>query len=73
MHRLTANDPDITSTDLLEYALDAKLTTAVSEDGMEVLDSHVFAEYFAVDKTGSVSVNKKLRRDLFAVSISNVH
>jgi hypothetical protein len=70
---LTANDPDITSTELLEYALDEKQTTAVSEDGTEVLDSHVFGEYFAVDKTGSVTVNKKLRRDLFAVSLLNVH
>lgn len=74
VHKLTANDPDIKSTDLLEYALDAKLTTAVSEDGTEVLDSHVFGEYFAVDKTdGTVTVNKKLRRDLFAVSLLNVH
>jgi hypothetical protein len=70
---LTANDPDITSNYLLEYEVDAKLTTAVSEDGTEVPGSHVFAEYFVVDKTGSVSVNKKLRRDLFAVSILDVH
>jgi hypothetical protein len=69
VHKLTANDPDITSTDLLEYALDAKLTTAVSEDGTEVPNSHEFAEYFSVDKAGSVSVHKKLRRDLFAVRI----
>lgn len=73
VHRLTANDPDITSTDLLEYAWDENLTTAVSEDGAEVRDSHVFGEYFAIDKLGSVTVNKKLRRDLFAVSILNVH
>lgn len=73
VHKLTASDPDITSTDLLEYAWDEKLTTAVSEDGAEVLDSHVFGEYFAIDKTGSVTVNKKLRRDLFAVSLLNVH
>lgn len=73
VHKLTANDPDIKSTDLLEFALDAKMTTAVSEDGTEVLGSHVFGEYFAVDKTGSVTVNKKLRRDLFAVSLLNVH
>jgi hypothetical protein len=73
VHKLTANDPDIASTDFLEYALEAKLTTAVSEDGTEVLDSHVFGEFFAVNKAGSVTVNKKLRRDLFAVSLLNVH
>lgn len=73
VHKLTANDPDITSIDLLEFGWDEKLTTAVSGDGTEVLDSHVFGEYFSVDKTGSVTVNKKLRRDLFAVSLLSVH
>lgn len=73
VHKLTANDPDISSTDLLEFTWDEKLTTAVNEDGTEVPDSHVFGEYFAIDKTGSVTVNKRLRRDLFAVSLLNVH
>jgi Cadherin domain len=73
VHKLTANDPDITSKDLLEYGWDEKLTTAVSEDGTEVADSHLFADYFAIDKTGAVTVNKKLRRDLFAVSLLNIH
>lgn len=73
IHKLTANDTDISSTDLLEFAWDEKLTTAVSEDGTEVPDSHVYSEYFAVDKAGTVTVNKRLRRDLFAVSLLNVH
>lgn len=73
VHKLTANDPDITSTDLLEFGWDEKLTTAVSEEGTEVPDSHLFAEYFSINKTGTVTVNKKLRRDLFAVSLLNVH
>lgn len=68
VHKLTANDPDISSIDFLEYALDEKLTTAVSEDGSEVRDSHIYGEYFAIDKKGRVTVNKQLRRELFAVS-----
>ncbi|CRK91477.1 CLUMA_CG005143, isoform A [Clunio marinus] len=67
VHKLTANDPDITSVDLLEFSWNENLTTAVNEDGEEVPTSNVFGEYFAIDKTGSVTVNKKLRRDLFAV------
>lgn len=73
IHKLTANDPDISSKDLLVFAWDEKLTTAVSEDGTEVPDSHVYSEYFSVDKAGTVTVNKRLRRDLFAVSLLNVH
>jgi hypothetical protein len=29
----------------------------------------MFSEYFAINKSGVVTVNKKLRRDLFAVGI----
>lgn len=68
VHQLTATDPDISSLDLLEYSWDESLTTAVSEDGAEVPASHMFSEYFTINKTGAVTVNKKLRRDLFAVS-----
>ncbi|XP_070490349.1 cadherin-87A isoform X2 [Chironomus tepperi] len=67
VHKLTANDPDIVSIDLLDYTWDESATTAVSEDGTEVPASHMFSEYFAINKTGVVTVNKKLRRDLFAV------
>lgn len=73
VHQLTANDPDTASIELLEYAWDETLTTAVSEDGSEVRDSHVFGDYFTIDKAGAVTVNKKLRRDLFAVSLLNEH
>lgn len=73
VHKLTANDPDIESIDLLDYSWDESATTAVSEDGTEVPASHMFSEYFSINKTGVVTVNKKLRRDLFAVSILNVH
>lgn len=68
IHQLAANDPDIKSIDFLEFALDDKLTTAVSEDGTEVNDPNVFIDFFVIDKKGKVTVNKKLRRDLFAVS-----
>lgn len=68
VHQLTATDPDISSLDLLEYSWDESLTTAVSEDGTEVPASQMFSEYFGINKTGAVTVNKKLRRDLFAVS-----
>lgn len=68
VHQLTAADPDVESLERLEYSWDEGLTTAVSEDGTEVPASHMFSEYFAINKSGSVTVNKKLRRDLFAVS-----
>lgn len=73
VHKLTANDPDIESLDLLEYSWDEKLTTAVDEDGVEVPAFNKFSEYFAINKSGVVTVNKKLRRDLFAVSLLNSH
>lgn len=73
VHKLTADDPDIMSIDRLEYSWDEHLTTAVSEVGTEVPNSQEFSEYFRIDKTGTVTVNKKLRRDLFAVSLLNVH
>lgn len=69
VHQLTAKDPDIKSDDLLEFAIDERLTTAVNEDGTEMTDSHLFGDFFVVDKkTGVVTVSKSLRRDLFAVS-----
>lgn len=68
VHQLTATDPDISSLKFLEYSWDENLTTAVNEDGLEVPASHLLNEYFAINKTGTVTVNKKLRRDLFAVS-----
>lgn len=70
VHQLAANDPDITSLEFLEFALDDTLTTAVSEDGTEVVDSKLFADFIAIDKQGRVTVNRKLRRDLFVVSFS---
>jgi Cadherin domain len=73
VHQLTATDPDIGSVDLLEYTLDETQTTAVSEDGQEIPAAHMFSEYFAINKSGAVTVNKKLRRDLFAVSLLNTH
>lgn len=73
VHTLTANDSDISSLELLEFSWDESLTTAVSEDGLEVPASHMFSEYFSVNKSGVVTVNKKLRRDLFAVSPLNYH
>lgn len=69
IHQLAANDPDITSIEFLEFALDDMLTTAVSEDGTEVNNTNVFADFFAIDKKGRVTVSKNLRRDLFAVSL----
>lgn len=71
VHKLTAKDPDISSADLLEFAIDGKLTTAVNEDGTEVTESQLFSDFFVCDKTGRVTVNKTFRRDLFAVSISS--
>jgi hypothetical protein len=68
VHQLSATDPDIESLDRLEFGWDENLTTAVSEDGTEVPASQMFSEYIALNKNGAVTVNKKLRRDLFAVS-----
>lgn len=71
IHQLAANDPDITSLEFLEFALDDTATTAVSEDGTEVVDSTLFADFIAIDKKGRVSVNRKLRRDMFVVSLAD--
>lgn len=66
--QLKALDPDVATKDALEFSLE-EITTAVNQEGSEVLDSHKFSEYFAIDRKGKVIVNQKLRRDLFAVSI----
>lgn len=67
VHALLAVDPDVASADALEFSL-GDYTTAVHQDGSEVVDSKHLKEYFAVDRSGKVTVHQKLRRDLFAVS-----
>lgn len=67
-YTLVALDPDIASRDALEFA--AVNITAVDKDGKEVIESEQFKEYFTITRNGKVVVNKKLNRNLFAVSAS---
>lgn len=65
-YTLVAIDPDVSSRDALEFA--GVNITAVDKDGNEVENSDQFKEYFTITRSGNVLVNKKLNRNLFAVS-----
>ncbi|XP_055683308.1 cadherin-87A isoform X2 [Lutzomyia longipalpis] len=67
VHTLVAIDPDIVSSEALDYAATDPIT-AVDKDGKEVLTgTEEFKDVFSVEKNGNVRINKKLDRDLFAV------
>lgn len=63
---LVALDPDIANSEALNYAATEPIT-AVDKDGNEVTDSDEFKYLFSIDRTGKVTVSKKLDRDKFAV------
>lgn len=67
-YTLVALDPDIATSEALNYAATEPIT-AVDKDGNEVTDSEEFKYLFSIDRTGKVTVNKKLDRDQFAVRI----
>lgn len=67
IHTLTAMDPDILSTDALNFAA-AEPISAVDKNGKPVTDNEIFKEFFSVDsESGKVTVAKALQRDIAAV------
>ncbi|XP_055524329.1 cadherin-87A [Wyeomyia smithii] len=66
VHTLVALDPDVASSESLDYAATEPIT-AVDKNGKEVSESEDFKDMFIVDRSGKVFVNKKLQRDEFAV------
>lgn len=67
-YTLVALDPDIATSEALNYAATEPIT-AVDKDGNEVSDSDEFKYLFSIDRTGKVTVDQKLDRDKFAVSL----
>ncbi|KAK7790843.1 hypothetical protein R5R35_010718 [Gryllus longicercus] len=66
-YTLKAKDPDVNSSDALNFAL-AEPITAVDKNGKQVTDSDEFKSFFAVDRaTGEVSVARELQRDVAAI------
>lgn len=72
VHRLVALDPDVASVELLSFAATEPIT-AVDKDGLEInaaTDADPATSYrhlFDVDRSGRVTVARKLNRDLYAV------
>lgn len=66
LYTLVALDPDTASREALDFA--AVNLTAIDKNGKEVPQSDQFKEYFSITRQGKVMVNKKLDRNLFAVS-----
>jgi len=73
VYNLIAIDPDVASHNALEFA--AVDITAIDKDGKELEKNDEIKEFFTVTRGGKVIVNKKLNRNLFAVShkISNLN
>ncbi|XP_067010919.2 cadherin-87A [Anabrus simplex] len=66
-YTLKARDPDVNSTDALNFAL-AEPISAVDKNGKQVTDTSAFKSFFSVDRaTGEVSVASELKRDIAAV------
>ncbi len=69
-YTLVALDPDIATSEALNFAATEPIT-AVDKDGNEVVNNDdEFKSLFSIDRTGKVTVNKKLDRDKFAVSFT---
>ncbi|XP_055585161.1 cadherin-87A [Uranotaenia lowii] len=70
VHTLVALDPDVASSEALDYAATEPIT-AVDKNGKEVTEGDVgaedFKDMFTIDRTGKVYVNRRLQRDDFAV------
>lgn len=67
-YTLVALDPDIATSEALNYAATEPIT-AVDKDGNEVTNNDEFKDLFSIDRTGKVTVTKKLDRDKFAVRL----
>ncbi|CAH1126852.1 unnamed protein product [Ceutorhynchus assimilis] len=67
VHTLIALDPDVNSSDALNFAATEPIT-ALDKHGNEVVSSDMYKQFFSVDKnTGQVIVANSLQRDLAAV------
>lgn len=67
IHTLIALDPDVNSSEALNYAATEPIT-ALDKHGNEVLGSEIFKEFFSVDKnSGRVTVLNSLQREVAAV------
>lgn len=67
IHTLVALDPDVNTSEALNYAATEPIT-AIDKYGNEVADSDSYKDFFSVDKnTGKVTVATKLQRDVAAV------
>lgn len=67
VHTLVAVDPDVASSESLDYAATEPIT-AVDKNGKEVGEMEDFKDMFMIDRSGKVFVNRRLLRDSFAVS-----
>lgn len=67
IHNLIALDPDVNSSEALNYAATEPIT-AIDKYGNEVAGNDLYRDFFSVDKnTGKVTVAAKLQRDVAAV------
>lgn len=67
VHTLIAMDPDVNSSDALNFAA-AEPITALDKHGKQVLDTDVFKDFFYINKNdGTVSIHNPLLRDIAAV------
>lgn len=66
-YTLKAKDPDVNTSDALNFAL-AEPITAVDKNGKQVTNTDEFKTFFTVDRaTGEVSVAHELKRDVAAL------
>lgn len=67
VHTLIALDPDVNSSDALNFAATEPIT-ALDKHGKEISGTEIFKSFFSVDKnTGKVTVNSRLLRDVASV------
>ncbi|GLV42165.1 Cadherin 87A, partial [Carabus blaptoides fortunei] len=67
VHTLIAMDPDVNSSEALNFAATEPIS-AVDKNGKQVVDNEIFKDFFSVDhSTGQVTVHKPLERDVAAV------
>lgn len=67
VHTLIAMDPDVNSSEALNYAATEPIT-AVDKNGKQVSDNEIFKDFFSIDhNSGKVTVHKPLQRDVAAV------
>lgn len=67
IHTLIAMDPDINSSEALNFAATEPIT-AVDKNGKQVEGTEIFKDFFSIDQaTGQVTVRKPLQRDIAAV------